>query len=87
MSSKSNKQNKGRKRKRMPPKNRNTKNLFEVETNVVNVQLECSSAKKLQANDVGDDYELDNIYRLLYPVQLFHFEKFHYPYVSLSGMS
>ena len=60
MSSKGNKQNKGRKRKRMPPKNRNTKNLFEVETNVVNVQLECSSAKKLQANDVGDDYELDN---------------------------
>ena len=63
MSSKrSNKQNSGRKKKRMPPnKNKHTKKLFEMETSgVVNLQFECSSSKKLQTNGKGDNYELDN---------------------------
>lgn len=48
----------GRKRKRMPPKNRHTKKVFEMETSNVNLQLECSSSKKLQTNDKCDHDEL-----------------------------
>ena len=88
MSSKcSNKQNMGRKRKRMPPKNRHTtKNLFEMKTRDANIQLECSSSKKLQSNDRVDDY-VDNTddYFILFNFSIL--KSFITPMVILSRMS